>query len=67
MNQLNSTKEMIQSLTWLKFNKNEVIEVLFNTAKNDQGNRMLQASAYEVLTEILIRNLNMDFKKQLNL
>jgi hypothetical protein len=46
-----------------EFNNNEVIEALFNIAKNDQVNRMLQASAGEVLTEIWIRNLNIDFKK----
>ncbi|MCM2996156.1 hypothetical protein M3647_01570 [Paenibacillus cellulositrophicus] len=46
-----------------EFNNNEVIEALFNIAKNNQIDIMLQASAGEVLTEIWIRNSNIDFKK----
>lgn len=46
-----------------EFNNNEVIEALFNIAKSDQIDIMLQASTGEVLSEIWIRNSNVDFEK----
>ncbi|WP_220685671.1 hypothetical protein [Paenibacillus lautus] len=63
MNQLDSTERDDAIIDLAEFNNNEVIEALFNIAKNDQVNRILQASAGEVLTEFWIRNLKIDYKK----
>lgn len=46
-----------------EFNNDEVIKVLYNMAKDNRIDTMLQASSGEVLTEIWMRNSNMDFKK----